>query len=72
MLPLYITLVLTDRLSRPNGERPQKRPDLLIPQQERHILRCHIGVHKVGLCQQLPCMIELLLEAGIFLLQLTL
>lgn len=72
MLSAILLSIFTDRLSRPDGERPKERPDLLIAQQECNILGGHIGVGKVGLCQQLPCMVELLLEVGIFLLQLAL
>lgn len=72
MLSAISLPICTDCLSCPNCERSDKRPDLLIPQQERNILGSHIRVGKIGLCQQLPCMVELLLKVGIFLLQLAL
>ena len=65
MLSVISLPIFTDCLTRPDSERLQERPDLLIPRQERNILGSHIGVGQIGLRQQLPCVAQLLLEAGI-------
>ena len=64
--------VLANSLSRPDGKRPQERTYLLITKQECNILGGHFGVCKVGFRQQLPSVVELLLEVRVFLSQLPL
>lgn len=61
--------VFAERPPRPYGKRAQKRAGFLIARQKRDLFCGLFGVGQIGLRQQLPRMIELLLKTGILLLQ---
>ena len=66
---LTLSPVTAYRLPRPHGERPQERTGVLIAQKIRNIFCPHIGTANIVFRQQLPRVVQLLLEVRVFFLQ---